>query len=291
MIYDKNLINLNAIDIWKANAPDYAVSFIEMKSSVLSTNTLRIYVNNMNIFWKWLEIHGINNSLKDMQSLTNKLCQNFVDEMSSKYATSTVSSIISTLLSLFNFLINSHYAVDNPFMHIKKPKLKKSEPFKFTNDDKCALMHVINTGENMSKRFVAQELSHGTRRRNQAIMKILIETGIKVSKLIALNVNDVNVSDGTLSIKDDQFVRFVNISKDTMSTIKDYIDMRCLFEISLDEKALFLASQGKNKNNRISAETVRELIKKYTTAANIKSADKITANKFRQISLLEEKQL
>lgn len=284
---DRDLKNLHAINIWKTDAPSYAISFIDMKSSTTSVNTLRIYINNINVFWRWLNQHKINNSLDSMRSLTIELCQEFIDEMSSKSAVSTVLSMISTLSSLFNYLIEDGHVFDNPFNHIERPKLQKAEPFRLTNDEKCALMHVINTGENMSKRFIAQELSHGTRYRNQAIVKILIETGIKVSELVSLDIDDVNIFNRTLSIKNDNGVKFATVSQDTMSTIKDCMDMRCLFSIPSDERALFIASQGKNKNKRISTQTVDGLVKKYAIAANIKNVDKLSPNKFRQMNFLE----
>lgn len=284
---DRDLKNLRAIKLWKLDAPDYAKSFINMKSNTASVNTLRIYINNLNIFWRWLEKQGISNSLSNVCSVTVEQCQRFISDVSTESAVSTILSLTSTLSSLYDHLITNGYIIDNPFSHIERPKLQKTEPFRLTNDEKCALMHVINTGENMSKRFIAQELSHGTRFRNQAIVKILIETGIKVSELVSLNVDDVNFLERTLSIENNGNIKTVTISQDTASTIKDCIDMRYLLSIPSDEKALFIASQGKNKNKRISTQTVDGLIKKYAVAANIKNADKLSPNKFRQMNFLE----
>jgi site-specific recombinase XerD len=50
---------------------------------------------------------------------------------------------------------------------------------------------------------------------------------------------------------------------------------------------LFIASQGKNKNKRISAQTVDGLIKRYAIASGIKNADRLSPNKLRQMKFLE----
>lgn len=288
-IEDRDAKNLCAIDLWKADAPAYARAFIADKGKTTAMNTLRIYTNNINMFWTYMSDMDMDNSLKSMCCITSDMCQNFIDNLLQSLAISTVLSTISTLSSLYAFMMQYGYCYENPFESIERPKLEKTEPIQLTNDEKNKLYYVIMTGDGLSKRFLAQELSHGTRYRNQAIAKLLLETGIKVSELVSLNVDDVDFSLKTLMVTTSCGKKVVSISDDIVNTLRDCIDMRCILSIPSDEKALFIASQGRNKNRRISTQTVDGLIKKYAVAAGLTMAEQISPNTFRQMKLLEEK--
>ena len=288
-IEDRDAKNLCAINSWKANAPDYARAFISDKGAMTALNTLRIYTNNINMFWSYMADANMDNSLKNMCCITSHMCQDFIDNLLKSLAVSTVLSTISTLSSLYDFMMQKGYCDHNPFEFIERPRLEKPEPIKLTNDEKNRLYYVITTGDGLSKRFLAQELSHGTRYRNQAIAKLLLETGMKVSELVSLNVDDVDIVAKTLTVTTSCGEKLVEVSDDIMNTIRDCIDMRYVLSIPSDEKALFIASQGRNKNRRISTQTVDGLIKKYAVAAGLTAAEQISPNTFRQMKLLEER--
>lgn len=282
---DKNVRDSIVVQMWCDSAPEYAKSFIKFKEKTVAVGTLRIYTNNISIFWKWLETKGLTNSLSDMCLLTEDLSKEFIDYILNEFTVSTTLSIISTVSSLYNdFVINKHMCV-NPFSMIKRPKPEREETECLTDDELKSLLHVINTNENMSKRFIAQEVSHCTRYRNQSIAKILIDTCIKSSELIALNTNDVNISNNALRINKQNGSNIVHVKPDTMRTLKQWLDMRRLFDINPDEKALFIASQGRNKNERISPQTVDFLIKNYALAAGINNSNKFSPNKLRNALL------
>lgn len=282
--------NLQFITEWKETLPDYAKDFITLKSKTSAISTIRIYVNNIKIFLKWRFENGFDDSLIDTCAVTTEECNAFVKHMLKRSAVPTVLSVLSTLSSLYNMFVDEGYITINPFIEIKRPIPDKTEPIKLTNDDKCALLHVINTGENLSRRFLAQELSHCTRYRNRSIMKILFETDMKVSEIAGLDVKDISIANKTICVRvrhgNNNDKRYLNVSQDTINTIKECINMRRLMNVSADEPALFIASQGKNKNKRISTQTIDGLVKKYAIAAGIDNAERISPNTFRTINLM-----
>ena len=278
---DKNMV---AVMNWCASVPKYAEEFIHSKSSTVP-NTLRIYSNNINIFWKWLEEKGYDNSLTSMSSITQDMVSDFIKDIGDTFANATISSIMSTLSSLFTFLIQEkHVSMDNPLTGLQRPYSPAKSPIILTDAEKKKLIHTIFTNENMSPRFLSQEVSHGTRYRNQSLLRLLMYTDMYVSEIVNLNVDDVNFSNNSIFINNGKKSRELILSDDVMSLIKNCFDMRKALGVPDDEPALFVSSQGKSKYHRISSQCLDSLLKTYAIAANIK-VKKLSPNKLRKIYL------
>lgn len=264
---NKTTVNSKAISSWLSTLPDYAVDFIRHKMFYNSTNTIRIYISNIHVFWDWLNNIGYDNSLNAMSTVDETMCNSFLSYLVDKrnFSISTISSVFSTINSLYDFMVSHKYATSNPLANIERPKQEKVKHSGLTNDEKIRFLHVVSSGENMPKRFISQELTHGTHARNVAIARLLIDANIKISELVSLNVEDVDFRSHCIILNGKE----IPISSDTESAIQEYLDIRIALCIPSSERSLFLASQGRNKDKRISIQTVDTLIKKYAFAAGI----------------------
>ena len=75
---NKTTVKSKAISSWLSTLPDYAVDFVRHKMFYNSTNTIRIYISNIHVFWDWLNSIGYDNSLNAMSTVDETMCNSFL---------------------------------------------------------------------------------------------------------------------------------------------------------------------------------------------------------------------
>ena len=113
--------------------------------------------------------------------------------------------------------------------------------------------------------------------RDATILMVLFDTGIRVSELVGLDLDDIDFKHHSLKVvrkgnKEDS----VNFSDATEELLKGYLEERKTYQPVDDEYALFLVSIGKYKGERISVRSVEKLVKKYAMASGVPNASKIS---------------
>lgn len=280
-----NTKNIKSIIEWSMDVPQYAKDFVKDKMDTVSSNTLRIYANNLDTFWSWMELQGYDKSLSSMSEITRNDVERFIKNMQdvNNFATATILSVISTISSVYDYLVTNEYVLQNPFSEIKRPKNEKAQSRILTKSELEQIYVAAETGQNMPKRFLAQELTHGTYARNLSIMTLLVRTNLKVSEITSLNVSDVNLDSGILTVnRSNSTTDIIPLTVETQKLFKKCLNMRIVMGVPDNEPALFVASQGKNKHKRISSQTIDGLVKKYAAAAGIPDAELINPNVFRR---------
>jgi site-specific recombinase XerD len=131
---------------------------------------------------------------------------------------------------------------------------------------------VLNEDQ-MERLFSVQDLSKKSGVRDRAILQLLFSTGLRVSELTSLNVEDVNLETGEFTvIGKGRKARTVYLSPAAKDWLKRYLATR------KDEfKPLFLRYSGKKMDEgdydgeslRLTPRSVQRLVKKYTTRAGI----------------------
>lgn len=261
-----------SLNEWITNAPDYAAAFLTNRRDYVCKNTTKIYVNNINTFWAYLSSIGRDRSLASVSTLDADTCRGLISYVANRgLSKASVLSVLSTMNTLYEFMLSHEFIDHNPFTEIKRPRQSRIRHISLSDEQKDAVLHVIKTRENLPKRFLSQELTHGTRARNIAIVRLTMDTGVKSSDLVDLNVCDVDFKRHRICIKD----RYFSLSRDTEAVLKECMYMRDVLGISDEEPSLFTASQGKYKNGRISVQTIDTLMRKYIVAAGIPIPDDI----------------
>lgn len=111
--------------------------------------------------------------------------------------------------------------------------------------------------------------------RNKAILETLFSTGLRVSELVNLNRDSIDLKRGEFSVRGKgSKIRVVFLSKRAKTTIKNYLEKRGDIE-----KALFV--NEKENPTRLTARTIERIIKKYTAEAGI--AKKVTPHSLRHL--------
>ena len=118
-----------------------------------------------------------------------------------------------------------------------------------------------------------------TKQRDYTIATLLLTSGIRVSEMVGLNIEDVSFTNCRIQITRKGGKRqYIPLSDETLEVLKEYLEERKKVSPALpeDETALFLSTQ----NTRMTTAAVQNLIKKYAKAAGIDKP--ITPHKLRK---------
>lgn len=168
----------------------------------------------------------------------------------------------ASLRSLFRFLIKMQVLSADPMEayddQTLKSRTKQKVPVFLTKEEALRLIQAVaNTKQTMkSQSWLSQ--------RDLAILLLFLNTGMRVSELIQLNLNSLQVDDGTMRViiigKGDK-ERMLKLNRQAQSAIEAYLSVRP----KIKEQALFL-----NKlKSRISRKAITEMISKYVRTANL----------------------
>lgn len=137
-----------------------------------------------------------------------------------------------------------------------KVKLLKQNDYKPKN--------ILLTSEQLKKLFSAPDITKINGLRDRVILEILLSTGLKINKIVALNKNDIEFRPEDLEIK---ILDKVSHSKNISYWLKKYLKTR-----QDNERALFINYRGrKNAPRRLTDRSVERGIKKYITDNNLPS--------------------
>lgn len=163
----------------------------------------------------------------------------------------TVGRHLSTLRSFFKFLIREGYLKTNPIAGLSSPRQEKPLP-------------LFLTEEEVTKLIGAVKLNNERGFRDRAVVETFYSTGIRVSELVGLNIEDIDFIGGIVKVMGKgKKERIVPIGDIALSAIRAYLERR---KKEQEAKALFLNKSGK----RITDRGVRNIIDKYIRIASIK---------------------
>ena len=157
------------------------------------------------------------------------------------------------------------------------PKIHEKEIIRLDSNSKIDevsdMLYTVENGCGLTKKQLA--FHNQTKFRDSAIITLFLGTGIRISELVGLNIDDFDFNSSSFVVTrkgGNRAVLYYN--QQVADAVKDYLSIREKSKVS-DEKALFLSLQ----NKRISTRQVQELVKKY--AKIVSPLKKITPHKLR----------
>ncbi len=163
----------------------------------------------------------------------------------------TVSRRLSSIRSFFKYLHREGYITANPAKLVSNPKIPKMLPRYLSVDDVFSL---IESPEGIGFAPV----------RDSAILELLYSSGLRVSELSGLNVDDLNIRESLVKIKGKgKKERIVPVGSKAVGAIKSYLVERMLRRSR--DKALFLNRMG----TRLTDRGVRRIVVKYARASSM----------------------
>ena len=194
--------------------------------------------------------------------------------------TSTAENYIACLSSYWTYFCREEALSSNPFLAIDREKRKKKEVIYLAEDQKDAFKSVVSYGEGLTKKQL--EFQQKNLLREVCICQVLLDTGIRVSELVGLNIEDVDLKNCKLNVqrKGDK-PDVVYFSDETRHVLGEYLDFRNMYHPGKSQEAVFLVATGKFQGQRLGVRSVERLVKKYALAAHIPQAREITPHKLR----------
>lgn len=139
-----------------------------------SNNTIESYKRDLE---KFLEF----NKDKSIGNITNEDLKKYVKYLKEeKLNEKSIARNISSLKSFYKFLVIEKYINNNPSDALFLPKVKKSLPNTLTEDEVLKLLDI--------------ELTDNFSFRNKAMLELMYATGLRVSELINLKLQDIDLS-------------------------------------------------------------------------------------------------
>ena len=185
---------------------------------------------------------------------------------------------LSAVRSLYTFLFKVNYIEKDISKIIEMPKIDKKAVIHIDLKGISELFDTVNSGEGLTKH--QQAYNESFRKRDIAIIAVLLGTGIRESELIGLDFDDVDMRNRVIRVvRKGHKESWITLPDYSFEALVDYIEnnRRDIVAASGNENAIFLSSQKK----RLSARALQDIVKKYAYAAQLFNASSITVHKLR----------
>ena len=216
-----------------------------------SDNTVSSYMRDIRQFVHWIQQNGdldvlnvsqvnIGDYLKDLQ-LQGK-------------SGATVSRTLASLKNFYAYAVSTGFMEESPItgeIHVDRGEKKLPQ---------------ILTGKEVELLLAQPSTIDSKGIRDKAMLEVMYATGIRVTELIDLNVEDVNLELGIIKCGNARKTRAIPLYPAAMRALSVYLrEVRLLMVADPLEKALFVNVGG----SRMSRQGFWKILKFYQTKANI----------------------
>ncbi len=233
-----------------------------------SSNTTAAYRNDLGQFVEFLEkrlapvggVGGVGWGAVDRDALLGFL----LSLKERGYAPATVARKVAAVKSFFAFLVSERMIEKDPTENLAGTKLGQSLPRTLTVEQ--------------VEEFLALPARSSTpeARRDKAMLELLYASGMRVSELVSLDVEDVNLEDGFVRcFGKGSKERVIPIHEQAVRDVKVYLEEARPLLTTEDERALFVNQRGK----RLTRQGFWLILKNYAKCLGIE--DEITPHTLR----------
>ncbi|MBO5774181.1 MAG: tyrosine-type recombinase/integrase, partial [Clostridia bacterium] len=175
---------------------------------------------------------------------------------------------LSAVRSLFKYFYNKDKLSQNVSAKVATPKLHEKAIIRLDDNEVEMMLDTVESDKKFGSKFQDSYNIH-TRDRDIAIVTLFLGTGIRVSELVGINVDDVDLNNKAFKVtRKGGNVALLYFSDEVKDALELYLSWRenRLFKANLLERenALFISLQ----NRRITVRAVENLVKKYTGVVN-----------------------
>jgi len=270
--------------------PQFAAYFFRAMEIKKASNTRKNYAYDLGIFFYFLktqkpefqdlEIHKLPVSILDeiqpmdieeylsFLSCYEKDGQTYINREEGK------ARKLAALNTFFGYYYKKGMIKTNAPSAVDVPRIKEKNIVRLDTSEVAQLIDNIESGEKLTKK---QKSWHNkTKTRDLAIVTTLLGTGVRVTELVGLDLQDINFDNGSMRVvRKGGNEDIVYFGKETEETLRNYLDERLSIKPEPGhENALFISQN----RTRITVRSVERLVKKYASTATMK---KITPHKLR----------
>lgn len=238
---------------------DEFVSYVRSEKG-LADNTVAAYRRDLELWRSFCALKSLDPAAVKTSNLTNFLehLRNGKKPASKPMSPSSVARVLVSVRSFFRFLVREEYISDDPTLKVGSPKRARSIPKAIPLED--------------VERLVELPPKDLLGRRDRAILETLYGAGLRISELVALDVDDVDLDEGSVLVRSGKGSkgRRVPVGRAAIGAVGDYLTItrKELARKSTKGAAgggLFLNARG----GRLSRQGCWKILKKYARAGGL----------------------
>ena len=192
----------------------------------LSSNTIDAYRRDISRFDKFLQYNNV--TFEQVNKIT---IMNYIDNLAKREKQSSIARNIICLRNFYKFLVKNGYIDSTPIIDYEIPKYKRNTPEILTIDEVNRLLSVPDT--NSVKGI-----------RDKAMLEMMYATGIKITEMLNLTENDIDLRFKYLKCKGTKGMeRIIPLGKYCVECMDKYLKVREELNIHGSEY-LFLNNRG-----------------------------------------------
>jgi len=231
------------------------INFLSVERG-LANNTLLAYRRDLNQYIRFLSKKKI---ITPAQVKRDDITAHMYDQKQKGLTASSISRSLAAIKMFHRFLVRERLAKEDPTNLVETPKLWKRVP-------------EVLSGAEIEAMITASQGRKWQQVRDNAILELLYASGMRVSELVDLKVENVNTEVGYIRCTGKgRKERIIPIGRRAQAAVKKYTEgVRDKLLKSNFSSSVFLSRLGK----RLSRQSVWKIIKQYAKKANIKKTIK-----------------
>lgn len=215
-----------------------------------SANTIQSYARDIKQYINYMN----SNSIDITKANKTNVISYVMYLQKQKKAPASVTRAVAGIRMFYKYLVEKNIAQDNPAYKLELPKKDKKLPEILTVEEVDLLLSQPNSTTFKGKR-------------DKAMLELIYASGIKVSELVNLNVEDVDTTLEFLKCVSLPKARIIPLGTPCIAAVNDYLQYARSYMISDEnEKKLFVNCSG----TKITRQGFWKIIKEYKEKAKIK---------------------
>lgn len=222
-----------------------------VKVKQASENTISSYMRDIRQFSEWMQVGGIS----DIVNATQVNIRDYLNDLQAHGKSgATVSRSLASLKNFFAYAVSSGFLEESPVsadIHVQRGEKKLPQ---------------ILTGKEVELLLAQPACVDPKGYRDKAMLEVMYATGMRVTELISLNVEDVNLGMGIVKCHSEKKSRAIPLYPAAQKALSVYLtDVRSNMISDVSEVALFVNVGG----TRMSRQGFWKILKYYQAKAGI----------------------
>ncbi len=270
-VQERDLKNMRKIGSYLEALPEYCFDFFTGIENNTSTLTRVNYAMDLSVFFDYLEKYvckkpKIEISLSDLERLQARNIENYLSYLSyyeindkmEKNGERGKARKLASVRSFFKYLFDHDMLSSNVASKIKTPKLHTKEIIRLEKDEVERMLDAVQSPSTFTEH--QRNYNKNTQIRDNAIVTLFLGTGIRISELVGLNVEDFDFSQKAFKVTrkgGNQTILYFSLEVE--NALRPWLEKRKTLGLDPDEHAMFVSLQ----NKRICVRAVENLVKKF----------------------------
>lgn len=210
----------------------------------LSDKTKDSYLNDLKMYKEFLAEKNITN----VQNITKNHIKEFLKSRNENEKTTTIAHNLTVIKNFHKYLLKENIIKEDNSEFIDRPKLRKALPKTLSIEDIDKLLDI--------------KLNSEFDYRNKAMLELMYGTGIRVSELVNLTTNDVDLTNCLIRVlgKGNK-EREIPLGEYSIYYLKKYLEIRNKMLKNNNTNILFLNNHGKKLTRQGFYKNLKNILK------------------------------